>query len=679
MKNRQLSGNLGWLTLRFLKTKVNNLSMESSLELPQQALISCPVGVLTKQSFRHQAALFWFAHSQVYGEAASLRSKVLWVENNLESEPREKDLTWLHQLGAPYLIGKPYYEIFDCPSHGVNVPLNIQAAVAQIIDQFHPDQMIEILDCDMFHLRKAPDYLVADDEILVDAIYEDWHLHSLGQNRDVIAKYFKHGGGFYNGGFVPIIGRAKTIKKILDAWIEIHIDIVQRDFPDKIKWWAGMFALQAACENTQVTMKGINATFIPGKNELEISHHIAHYSVDKIFDKKKQGWPFLKTTNFPGNSYYDCIRSWLESLKQVAQSPTVMEDKWKHWIAKSLLMEHTDESIVANLATKGYSENLVEGEIKKAKSDPYFRGAQDVFVRETAKLQETKIEQLKAEKNNAWLLKTYDKLSRMDESFGEIERIPVPPFKDFVSNYLSKNRPVILQGAMEDWPAYKKWSLKYFREVHGDSTVSIQDGRNSDPNYERNQKFFRKEVLFSDFIERLQQTESSNDFYMTAGNMAQHRESLPEIFADSDSVNIGDGYLAGQTEGSLWIGPRGTVTPLHFDMINNLFCQIRGSKRVRLVPSWSLPWVYNDYHVYSDVDAATPDFEQHPLFENATVYDFVVSAGEILFIPIGWWHHLESLDFSVSITRKNLALLASNSFGAGFIKDSTNFSVGKLD
>jgi ribosomal protein L16 Arg81 hydroxylase len=77
--------------------------------------------------------------------------------------------------------------------------------------------------------------------------------------------------------------------------------------------------------------------------------------------------------------------------------------------------------------------------------------------------------------------------------------------------------------------------------------------------------------------------------------------------------------------------------------------------------------------------AAQPDFDQHPLFEKATVCDFLVNAGEILFIPKGWWHHLESLDISVSITRKNLALSTSNSFGAGFIKESTNFSVGKLD
>ena len=96
-----------------------------------------------------------------------------------------------------------------------------------------------------------------------------------------------------------------------------------------------------------------------------------------------------------------------------------------------------------------------------------------------------------------------------------------------------------------------------------------------------------------------------------------------------------------------------------------------------MVPSWSMPWVYNDYHVYSDVDAANPDLDAHPLFANTTVYDFVVEPGEILFIPMGWWHHLESLEPTVSLTRKNLNLAASNAYGGGFIQESKKFKLGQ--
>jgi hypothetical protein len=54
--------------------------------------------------------------------------------------------------------------------------------------------------------------------------------------------------------------------------------------------------------------------------------------------------------------------------------------------AKFLLIGRADVFIVANLATKGYSEGFVEEEIKKAKSDRYYKGARDVFARETSTL-----------------------------------------------------------------------------------------------------------------------------------------------------------------------------------------------------------------------------------------------------------------------------------------------------
>ncbi len=319
-----------------------------------QSLISLPVAVLTRQSFRQQASLFWYSHREVYGEDAYQRAKVLWVEKNLEEEPHPTDIAWLDDMGAPYTVVKPSYETFDCPSHGVNVPLNIQAAILQVIDDYDSEQLLEVLDCDMFHLRPASKIELADDEI-----YEQWHLHSLGERRDIISPYFKNSGAYYNGGFVPIVAKAKAIKQLLDPWAQIHIDILNRDIPDRLKWWAGMYALQAACENCQIKMKDINSTYVPGKNELTQSHYIAHYSVDKIFDKKKRGWPYENKDEFPVNLYYNRIASWLNDQPESDDPIMVLEDKWRHWIAKCLLMEHPEESITANLMEKGYAKELI--------------------------------------------------------------------------------------------------------------------------------------------------------------------------------------------------------------------------------------------------------------------------------------------------------------------------------
>lgn len=354
-----------------------------------------------------------------------------------------------------------------------------------------------------------------------------------------------------------------------------------------------------------------------------------------------------------------------------------MEDRWRHWIAKCVIAGNSEDYITRVLVDKGYSKDKIAAEIDAAETHPYINGARELLKRKLAKASEIGFYTEKAANNQAWLLERYERLARLDPHFGDIQRIEPPPFQEFVERYISVNRPVILTGCMDEWKPYKVWSFDYFRRHHQDSVVGIQDGRDSDPFYEKNQKFHRKDVRFGDFLDRLERTESSNDFYMTAGNMGSHRAALATLFEDAEDVNIRGEYFDFPAEGSLWIGPKGTITPLHFDMINNFFCQIRGSKRVRLVPSWSMPWVYNDYHVYSDVDAASPDFEEHPLFSNVTMYDFVVHPGEVLFIPMGWWHHLESLEPTVSLTRKRLNHPGSNAYGGGFIQESKYFSLGQ--
>lgn len=360
-----------------------------------------------------------------------------------------------------------------------------------------------------------------------------------------------------------------------------------------------------------------------------------------------------------------------------------MDNKWRHWIAKCLTTGRSDDYISTHLESKGYSRADYDLELMAAKEHPYIKGAIEVYTRDAGpSIPRTMAgdEQFYVEKalnNQQWLLHNFEKMARLEEDFGTIGRIKAPSFDDFVSQYISKNRPVIITDAMHDWVPKQKWSFEYFRETHSDAVVGIQDGRESDPHYEQNQRFLRTEVRFGDFLNRIDATESSNDFYMTAGNMGSHRQALHKLFEDAAEIDIRGEYFDFPAEGSLWIGPRGTVTPLHFDMINNFFCQIIGRKRVRLVPSWSLPWVYNEYHVYSEVDAANPDIGLYPEFEKATVFDFIVEPGEVLFIPLGWWHHLESLDPTVSITRKNLKVRLKESYGDGFIKESRLFTPGQ--
>ena len=67
---------------------------------------------------------------------------------------------------------------------------------------------------------------------------------------------------------------------------------------------------------------------------------------------------------------------------------------------------------------------------------------------------------------------------------GEIERRHRLSRDEFLREYYSTNRPVIITGMMDDWPAMRKWNLDYFAEKFGDREVEVQMGRTPAPNYE---------------------------------------------------------------------------------------------------------------------------------------------------------------------------------------------------
>ena len=107
-------------------------------------------------------------------------------------------------------------------------------------------------------------------------------------------------------------------------------------------------------------------------------------------------------------------------------------------------------------------------------------------------------------------------------------------------------------------------------------------------------------------------------------------------------------------ERRLWIASADCVTPLHYDGKHNLLTQISGRKVVRLFPSSEQARMYPyglrfEVSHLSRVDPEELDGQSFPEFPSWREISFVLDAGETLFIPAFWWHHVRSLDFSVSI------------------------------
>jgi ribosomal protein L16 Arg81 hydroxylase len=91
-------------------------------------------------------------------------------------------------------------------------------------------------------------------------------------------------------------------------------------------------------------------------------------------------------------------------------------------------------------------------------------------------------------------------------------------------------------------------------------------------------------------------------------------------------------------------------------------CQVYGRKRVLLCPPFELSLIRNTHHgVYSDIDAESPDLDAFPEFAKISRKEVVLSPGEALFIPVGWWHHVRTLEMSINLAFTNFR--APNEFG----------------
>lgn len=255
----------------------------------------------------------------------------------------------------------------------------------------------------------------------------------------------------------------------------------------------------------------------------------------------------------------------------------------------------------------------------------------------------------------AWVLKTQQRQRALSPSANGIFRCEELTGEEFLDHYYAPSRPVVLGNAVSDWPACKKWSPDYLLEKLGERTVEYQGGRTSDADFEMNKDRHKQSASFAEFM-KLIGSGKDNDYYITAYNSGVNQEALAPIGEDLGTLDEYLRHEPGRLEAMFWIGPKNTFTPLHHDLTNNLLVQFVGRKRVIVASPAETPRLYNDVHVFSrirNVTAPGVDLATYPLLDGAAFQEIILKPGDALFIPIGWWHQITSLDFSVSATYTN--------------------------
>jgi len=347
----------------------------------------------------------------------------------------------------------------------------------------------------------------------------------------------------------------------------------------------------------------------------------------------------------------DCLNLDLQTLKLAEPGMAV----WQQWIAAALMMGCAPDQIVSTLAANGITDAVSKRELEFAKNHPYVRAGKEL----NEKL-----------KKSDWVLNSLQSLKEMSPSYTHVDRRCKLSRSEFFENYYCQNRPVVINGLIDEWPAMSRWTPDYLRSQCGEKMVEIQSDRNSDPNYEMDYNRHKRQLKFADYIALILTNGEmgSNNFYMTARNTKSlNSEALSPLWVDVPLSNLSD-YLKVDEQrypGLFWFGPKGTITPLHHDLYNNFMAQVQGRKLVRIFPSTALPKIYNHHFIYSQVDMENIDYEKFPDLKTVKSIDIVLEPGEVLFLPVGCWHYVKSLETSITIGFTNF-LYANEKFSPSY-------------
>jgi hypothetical protein len=246
-----------------------------------------------------------------------------------------------------------------------------------------------------------------------------------------------------------------------------------------------------------------------------------------------------------------------------------------------------------------------------------------------------------------WILRVMERQRQLTSSSRQVERVRNISSETFLQRYYSPMRPVVIEGELSAWPALTRWDTDYLKQKVGGALIEYQGGRTGGPDFELYKDNYKKQVPFDTYLDLIA-SGSGNDAYITAYNSGRNSDAFAVLQEDTLPL---DRFLRGAA-GMMWLGPAGTFTPLHYDLTNNLIVQVRGSKRIILLPPSETGLLYNERHVFSEVHDVTDEsrFHDYPLAAQAQKIEIDLEAGDILYVPVGWWHQVTATDFSITFT-----------------------------
>jgi hypothetical protein len=227
---------------------------------------------------------------------------------------------------------------------------------------------------------------------------------------------------------------------------------------------------------------------------------------------------------------------------------------------------------------------------------------------------------------------------------------------DFINQYFKPQKPVVIQGFIEDWPAYTKWNLTYIKEVAGEKIVPLYDDRPVSHKDGFNEPHAK--MRMADYVDLLKREPTK--FRIFLWNILKE---VPQLQNDFTYPDFGLKLLKGLP--MLFFGGTNSYTFMHYDIdLANIFhFHFEGKKEIILFDQSQNKHLYKVPHsliTHESIDFSNPDFEQWPALKNASGYKTNLEHGEVLYIPEGYWHYMKYITPGFSMSLRAIARKPKN-------------------
>ncbi len=229
----------------------------------------------------------------------------------------------------------------------------------------------------------------------------------------------------------------------------------------------------------------------------------------------------------------------------------------------------------------------------------------------------------------------------------------------FENEIVPANRPAVLKGLIHDWPSARAGSesaasvAEYFKKHDKGGTVNAIVGQ---PETE-GRFFYTSDYQGFNFEPKAVPLATALNTFLTLADDPEAPAIALQAMAVSNTLPSFSNdnampLLDPSVEPRVWISNRSMIAT-HFDNNHNIACVVGGRRRFTVFPPEQLRNLYVGPLLMtpggspvSCVDLRNPDHEKYPKFRDAldAAQQAVLEPGDAVYIPILWWHGVESLD-----------------------------------